>query len=135
MKKILLVFILVFSTIISIACTIAPYTPSEGIWYCEKLKLAIEFNEANSSVYSYDTNLSHIDLQVRSWIDGGFDIIYENDEEVIEVYSGWRKSTTKDKLTIILYSKANPEDDFKTQIDLNDEEYTFVKIESYDEIN
>lgn len=136
MKKTLLVFILVFVTIISTSCTIAPGAPSDGIWYCEELKLVIEFEESNHSVYSYDENLYHIDLQLRIWIDGGFDIIYQNDEEqIVEIYSGWRKITTNDKFIILLYSKANPEDNYRTQIDLNDEEYTFIKIDSYAEIN
>lgn len=136
MKKNPLVFILVCIMIVSTSCTIAPNIPSDGIWYCEELNLAIEFGESKNSVYSYDKNLAHMDLQLRNWIDGGFDIVCEKyEEQVVEIYSGWRKYTSNDKFTIILYSKANPEDNYKTQIELNDEEYTFIKIDSYDEIN
>ncbi len=136
MKKFRLVFILVFVIIISTSCTIAPNTPSDGIWYCEELKLVIEFEESTPSVYSYDENLSHMDLQLRSWIDGGFDIICQNDgEEIVEIYSGWRKIKTNDKFIIRLYGKANSADNYRTQIELNDEEYTFIKIDSYAEIN
>ena len=136
MKKNLFVFILACIIIISTSCTIAPDAPSEGIWYCEELQLVIEFEGREASVCSYDKNLSHMDLQLRNWIDGGFDIICEDDEgEIIEIYTGWRKHTSSDKFIICLYGKANPDDDFRTQIELDDEEYTFIKIESYDEIN
>lgn len=136
MKKNLLFFILVCITIVSTSCTIAPDIPSDGIWYCEELQITIEFGESKTSVYSYDENLSHMDLQLRSWIDGGFDIVCVNDEEqIVEIYSGWRKFINNDKFIILLYSKANPEDNYRTQIELNDEEYTFIKIDNYAEIN
>ena len=135
MKKILFVFILACIIIISTSCTIAPDAPSEGIWYCEELQLVIEFEGREASVDSYDENLSHMDLQLRNWIDGGFDIICEDaEEEIIEIYTGWRKRTSSDKFIIRLYGKANPDDDFRTQIELDDEEYVFVKIENHDEI-
>ncbi len=136
MKRFSLVFILVCIIIISTSCTIAPEAPSDGIWYNEELKIVIEFGKSKNSVCSYDENLSYMDLQLRNRIDGGFDIICDNGEgEIVEIYSGWRKYTSNDKFIILLYSKANPEDNFKTQIELDDEEYTFVKIESYDEIS
>ena len=135
MKRILLVFSLISMVIVSTSCTIAHDLPSNGIWYCEELKLVIEFEGRESSVDSYDENLSHMDLQLRNWIDGGFDIICEDAEgEIIEIYTGWRKYKSSDKFIISMYSKANPDDNFKTQIELDDEKYTFVKIESYDEI-
>ena len=135
MQIFLLVLGLAFIIITFTGCTIAPNAPSDGIWYCEELKLAIEFEGRESSVCSYDKNLSHMDLQLRNWIDGGFDIIYENsDEQTIEIYCSWRKYKSSDKFIISMYSKANPEDNFKTQIELDDEQYTFIKIESYDEI-
>ena len=135
MKRILLVFSLISMVIVSTSCTIAPDLPSDGIWYCEELKLVIEFEGREASVDSYDENLSHMDLQLRNWIDGGFDIICEDaEEEIIEIYTGWRKRTSSDKFIIRLYGKANPDDDFRTQIELDDEEYVFVKIENHDEI-
>ena len=136
MKKFLFVFILACIIIISTSCTIAPDAPSEGIWYCEELQLVIEFEGREASVCSYDKNLSHMDLQLRNWIDGGFDIICDDAEgEIIEIYTGWRKYKSSDKFTIRLYGKANPEDDFRTQIELDDEECVFVRVNSYDEIN
>ena len=132
------VLVLVLSSIIITftGCTFAPNAPSDGIWYCEELKLAIEFGESKTFVYSYDENLSDMNLQLRNWIDGGFDIICDDAEgEIIEIYTGWRKYKSSDKFIISMYSKANPDDNFKTQIELDDEEYTFIKIESYDEIN
>ena len=135
MKKFILAFILICIIIVSTSCTTAPDLPSDGIWYCEELKLVIEFEGREASVDSYDENLSHMDLQLRNWIDGGFDIICEDAEgEIIEIYTGWRKRTSSDKFIIRLYSKANPDDDFRTQIELDDEEYVFVKIENHDEI-
>ena len=135
MKKFILAFILICIIIVSTSCTTAPDLPSDGIWYCEELKLVIEFEGREASVDSYDENLSHMDLQLRNWIDGGFDIICEDaDGEIIEIYTGWRKRTSSDKFIIRLYGKANPDDDFRTQIELDDEEYVFVKIENYDEI-
>ena len=137
MKKFILAFILILICIIivSTSCTTAPDLPSDGIWYCEELKLVIEFEGRESSVDSYDENLSHMDLQLRNWIDGGFDIICDDAEgEIIEIYTGWRKRTSSDKFIIRLYGKANPDDDFRTQIELDDEEYVFVKIENHDEI-
>ena len=135
MQIFLLVLVLASIIITFTGCTIAPNAPSDGIWYCEELKLAIEFGESKTFVYSYDENLSDMDLQLRNWIDGGFDIIYENsDEQTIEIYCSWRKYKSSDKFIISMYSKANPEDNFKTQIELDDEQYTFIKIESYDEI-
>ena len=136
MKKFLFVFILACIIIISTSCTIAPDAPSEGIWYCEELQLVIEFEKSEASVYSYDKNLSHMDLQLRNWIDGGFDIICDTAEgEIVEIYTGWRKYKSSDKFIILLYGKANPEDDFRTQIELDDEEYVFVRVNSYDEID
>ena len=136
MKKFLFVFILACIIIISTSCTIAPDAPSEGIWYCEELQLVIEFEGREASVCSYDKNLSHMDLQLRNWIDGGFDIICDTAEgEIVEIYTGWRKYKSSDKFIILLYGKANPEDDFRTQIELDDEEYVFVRVNSYDEID
>lgn len=131
MKRFSLVFILICIIVSSASCTMAPDLPSDGIWYNEELKLAIEFENGNASVSSYDQNLSNMDLQLRDWIDGGFDIVYTNAEkEAVEIYSGWRKRTEEDRFIILLYSKANPDDDFKTQIELDDEEYVFVRVDS-----
>ena len=136
MQIFLLVLVLAFIIISFTGCTFAPNAPSDGIWYCEELKLAIEFGESKTFVYSYDENLSDMNLQLRNWIDGGFDIICDDAEgEIIEIYTGWRKYKSSDKFIIRLYGKANPDDDFRTQIELDDEEYIFIKIESYDEIN
>ena len=136
MKKFLLVFTLICTIIVSTSCTIAPDLPSDGIWYCEELKLVIEFGESKTSVCSYDENLSQMDLQLRNWIDGGFDIISPCDDgQIIEIYCGLREFTNDDKFIILLYSKANPEDNYRTQIELDDEEYTFIKIDNYAEIN
>ena len=137
MKKNSLVCILVCIMIIFTSCTLAPDAPSGGIWYNEELKLAIEFKENKAAtVYSYDESLSSLDLQVRNWIDGGFDIICDTAEgEIVEIYTGWRKYKSSDKFIILLYGKANPEDDFRTQIELEDEEYVFVRVNSYDEID
>ena len=60
------------------------------------------------------------------------DVVSEG--EIIEIYTGWRKYKSSDKFIISMYSKANPDDNFKTQIELDDEKYTFIKIESYDQI-
>ena len=136
MQIFLLVLILAFIIITFTGCTIAPNAPSDGIWYCEELKLAIEFRESKTFVYSYDENLSDMNLQLRNWIDGGFDIICDDAEgEIIEIYTGWRKYKSSDKFIIRLYGKANLEDDFRTQIELDDEECVFVRVDSYDEIN
>lgn len=133
-KNVLLILICIMMFFTS--CTIAPDAPTEGVWYCEKLQLVIEFEESKTTVYSYDENLSHMNLQVRDWIDGGFDIICEEvDGEIIEIYTGWKKYKSSDKFIITIYSEANPEDGFRTQIDVDDEEYTFVKVENLEEIN
>ena len=134
MRKIVLL-ILICIMMVFISCTIAPDAPTEGIWYCEKLQLVIEFEESKTTVYSYDENLSHMNLQVRDWIDGGFDIICDNEGEIVEIYSGWRKDTSNNQFVILLYSKANPDEGFKTQIALDDEKFTFIKIENREEIN
>ena len=135
MQIFLLVLVLTSIIITFTGCTFAPNAPSDGIWYCEELKLAIEFGESKTFVYSYDENLSDMNLQLRNWIDGGFDIICDDAEgEIIEIYTGWRKYKSSDKFIISMYSKANPDDNFKTQIELDDEKYTFIKIESYDQI-
>ena len=135
MQIFLLVLVLTSIIITFTGCTFAPNAPSDGIWYCEELKLAIEFGESKTFVYSYDENLSDMNLQLRIWIDGGFDIICDDAEgEIIEIYTGWRKYKSSDKFIISMYSKANPDDNFKTQIELDDEKYTFIKIESYDQI-
>ena len=135
MQIFLLVLVLAFIIITFTGCTIAPNAPSDGIWYCEELKLAIEFGESKTFVYSYDENLSDMNLQLRNWIDGGFDIICDDAEgEIIEIYTGWRKYKSSDKFIISMYSKANSDDNFKTQIELDDEKYTFIKVESYDQI-
>ena len=135
-KILSLVFILVCIIKVFTSCTIAPDLPSGGIWYNEQLKLVIEFEGREASVYSYDKNLYHMDLQLRNWIDGGFDIICDTAEgEIVEIYTCWRNRTSSDKFIIRLYGKANPNDDFRTQIELDDEEYVFVRIENYDEIN
>lgn len=136
MKKILLVFILFYAIIVSTSCTIAPALPTDGMWHNEELKLVISFEESTASVYSYDENLSYMDLQLRNWIDGGFDIIHvDADGAVVEIYSGWRKYASDNTFTISLYAKADPENDFKTQIELDEEDYVFIRVDSYEEIN
>ena len=134
-KIVLLILICICIMMVFISCTIAPDVPTEGVWYCEKLQLVIEFEESKTTVYSYDENLSHMNLQVRDWNDGGFDIICDNEGEIVEIYSGWRKETNNNRFVILLYSKANPDDDFKTQIALDDEEYIFIRVENLEEIN
>ena len=131
----MLILICICIMIVFTSCTIAPDAPTEGVWYCEKLQLVIEFEESKTTVYSYDENLSHMNLQVRDWNDGGFDIICDNEGEIVEIYGGWRKETNNNRFVILLYSKANPDDDFKTQIVLDDEEYTFIRVENLEEIN
>ena len=136
MKKFSLVFILIWIIIVFTSCTIAPDAPSEGIWYCEELQLVIEFDGREASVSSYDKNLSHMDLQLRNCIDGGFDIICDADEgDILEIYTGWRKYKSNDKFIIFLYGKADPENDFKTQIELDKEDYIFIRVDGYEEIN
>ena len=136
MKNNILVFVLVCIIIILASCTIAPDAPSEGIWYCEELQLVIEFDGREASVYSYDEKLSYMNLQLRNWIDGGFDIIYDDGEgEIVEIYTGWRKYKSSDKFIILLYGKADPGTDFKTQIELDEEEYVFIQVDSYEGIN
>ena len=136
MKKFLLVLItLSIIFVFTTSCTLAPKVPSEGIFYNNELKMAIEFGESNDIVHSYDEKLSHMDLQIRNWIDGCFEIVWDNGgEDVVYIYTGWRKYTSKDKFVIVLFAKANPEDDFKTQIEFDDVEYIFTRIESYAEI-
>lgn len=136
MKKSILITILMCTIMVFQSCSVAPKAPSNGIWYCKELDLAIEWGENTTTVHSYDISLSSMDLQVRDWIDGGFDIIYDDGSgNIIDIYSGWKKYTDNNKFVIILYSKANPIDNFKTQIELDDEEYTFVKIQNYDDIS
>ena len=136
MKKISLLLSIIYMISIFTSCSITPKYPTDGIWYNNELKLVIEFNENKTLVYSYDENLSDLELDIQIGRDRYVDIVYYDDisGELVEIYSGWRKYKN-DKFVITLYSRANPEDDFKTQIELNDEEYTFVKIESYDEIS
>ena len=134
-KIVLLILICICIMMVFTSCTIAPDAPTEGVWYCEKLQLVIEFEESKTTVYSYDENLSHMNLKVRDWIDGGFDIICDNEGEIVEIYSGWRKETNNNRFVILLYSKANLDDDFKTQIALDDEEYIFIRVENLEEIN
>ncbi len=132
MKKFLLVLILICIILVSTSCTIAPDAPSEGIWHCEELQLVIEFEGREASVYSYDEKLSYMDLQLRNWIDGGFDIIYDDGEgEIVEIYTGWRKYKSSDKFIILLNGKATPEDDFQTKIELDDEEYVFIRVNNF----
>ena len=134
-KIVLLILICICIMMVFTSCTIAPDAPTEGVWYCEKLQLVIEFKESKTTVYSYDENLSHMNLQVRDWIDGGFDIICDNEGEIVEIYTGWRKYKSSDKFIIFLYNKADPENDFKTQIELDKEDYVFILVDSYEEIN
>ncbi len=118
------------------SCTVAPKAPSNGIWYCKELDLAIEWGKYTTTVHSYDISLSSMDLQVRDWIDGGVDIICDDGNgNIIDIYRGRKKYTGNNRFVIILHSKANPIDNFKTQIELDDEEYTFVKIQNYDDIS
>ena len=136
MKKFLLVFILICTIIVSTSCTLAPDLPRDGIWYCKELKLVIEFENGLTYVCSYDENLSQMNLQLRNWIDGGFDIISPCDDgQIIEIYCGWRKFTNDDIFIISFYSRGNPEDNYRTQIELDGEEYTFIKVDNYAEIN
>lgn len=135
MKKILFVFILICTIIVSTSCTIAPNCPVDGIWYNEELKLAFEFKKNKDLVYSYDENFSDLDLKIRWWRDGGVEIGYEDESgDFVELYSGWRIYKNKNKFIIKFNEMANPEDDFKTKIDLDDKKYVFVRIESYNEI-
>lgn len=136
MKKSILIIILVCTIMFFQSCSVAPKAPSNGIWYCKELNLAIEWEENTTIVHSYDISLSSMDLRVRDWIDGGFDIICDDGNgNIIDIYSGWKKYTDNHKFVIIVYSKASPIDNFKTQIELDDEKYTFVKIQSYDDIS
>ena len=135
MKKILLVLIIVCMMSALAGCSITPPYPTEGIWYNDELKLVLDFDRKKPGI-SYDEKLSGLELEVRFHRDRYVDIVYydESSYDVIDIYSGWRKYKD-DKLVITLYSKANPEDNFKTQIELDNEEYVFVRVESYEEIS
>ena len=135
MKK-LLVLILVCILAFFTSCSITPPYPTDGIWCNNDLKLVIDFRYDKILVFSYDENLSKLELDICIGRDKNVDIVYYDDisNDIIEIYSGWRKYKN-DEFVLTLYSKANPEDDFRTQIELDDEEFVFVRVESYDEIN
>lgn len=136
MKKILLALIIGCMIFVFANCSITPKYPTDGIWYNNELKLVIEFGKYKTFVRSYDENLSDLELAIEIGRDRCVDIVYydDNSGEIVEIYSGWREYKN-DNFVITLYSKANPKDNFKTQIELDDEEYVFVKIENYDEIS
>ena len=136
MKKNSLIFILICIIIVFTSCSITPQYPTDGIWYNNDLKLVIDFRYDKILVFSYDENLSKLELDIWIGRDKYVDIVYYDDisNDIIEIYSGWRKYKN-DEFVLTLYSKANPEDDFRTQIELDDEEFVFVRVDSYDEIN
>ena len=57
MKKAVACFVIAALLLSCIGCTLASL-PNDGIWYNEKLKLVVDFEQ--NTAYSYDENLSAV---------------------------------------------------------------------------
>ena len=144
MKNFFVFLILIVLVLTCVSCSITYEKPMEGIWYCEKINVSIEFytdplysSEIScvKSVRIYDDEGGYRELE-SDWSYGRDVFIYYVDDDAnrVDIYSGLYKYK-EDKFTIYLQNKGDPQDNYKTQIDLNGEECVFIEIESYDKIS
>ena len=143
MKKIFAFSVLIVIAFICTSCSITPETPTEGIWYCEKIGISIEFyiDPFYSSCYPrirsvrlYDNEENYRELEQNWHYSGQLDFCYKDiDGNEIIIYSGFYKYRDN-KFILYLHSKGDPNDNYKTQIELDKEECVFVQIDSYDKI-
>ena len=143
MKKFFACSVFIVIAFICTSCSITPKTPTEGIWYCEEIGISIEFymdplyssvDPRIRSVRMYDDEGNYQELEQNWWYSGQLDFYYEDSGgNEINIYSGFYKYRN-DKFIIYLISKGDPKDNYKTQIELNNEKCVFIEIESYDKI-
>ena len=144
MRKIFSFLILIVLTFTCASCSITYKKPMSGIWYCEKINISIEFytdplysTEISrvKSVRMYDDDRGYCELK-SDWSYGRDVFLYyvDSDDIRVDIYSGLYKYRDN-KFIIYLESKGDPQDNYKTQIELNGEECVFVEIEGYDKIS
>ena len=137
MKKALFCIVLIAIVTSLCACTIPFPMPEDGIWYCEELGITLVFEyETPVSGRWYFSDTEYKDLEIGS-PPGNFVRIYYCEEHEpfrkFRIYSG--KCTYENNiLTFHLSGILNPSDIEGDMISVEGVEYTFVEIDSYDDV-
>lgn len=133
MKKISYFIFLIILLTFFCACSIVHEMPSTGIWYCEQLKVVLEF-KSNISGRWYISDTEYVNLQIHCGYDAEM-ILYYIDEQgqEVTVYSGFYKYK-KNELLLYVYSKINLDDPYSDCIEVNNEKFIFNQIEGYKNI-
>ena len=130
MKRISLLILSVISLISLFGCSIPVEKPTSGIWYCEELKIAIDFGAIEQRVpedawlYSDDGTV----IPLRCHIDYGNGISFEKlDSEGNEVfYLSALFYYENDRFVITVHHMSA---DDGTMVEIDDEKYVFVLSE------
>ena len=137
MKKLTATFTLIVVIFVCTSCSITQKKPDSGIWYCEKIGISIEFYMDSlysqdeprvGSIRMYDEEGNYQELHARWGYDDVIEFYLESDESgEFAIYSGHYRYK-KDNFIICLFSKGDPTDNYKTQIEL-EEECVFIKVD------
>ena len=144
MKKALFCIVLTVTLCNICSCTIPipPHVPDEGIWYCKELGIAVEFDSetANEILYrecqarGYISSTEYIDMKASFLTRQNLlNLTLREDKSACLVgYYNYNKGKFE-----IITSNISIDDDFNNsyeQIDLGDKAYSFVEIDSYDDV-
>lgn len=136
MKKIACCVVCVLLLTQVCACSIMPKLPSSGIWYCEELKITVEFVESDlqkTVVNWQDSDIEYSDLDVVFGYDGEMLFFHVNEDGGwLYVYDGFYKYKN-DELIYDVFQRINPDDPNGDPFEV-DERYVFTQIDDYAQV-
>lgn len=133
MKKIACCLVCAILLTMLCACDTVPEFPTSGIWYCEELKITVEFagEYVSNAVVKWDD--PDTDLKMVIEYGGYMDFYYFNEDHIwTTVYDGPYKYKN-DELRYNVRYKINPDDPNGDQLKVN-EHYIFKLIDDYDQV-
>ncbi len=121
-------FLITVLCILICACSFTPPLPESGLWYCEELKITLEFGEKVSGKW-HITETEWINLKTHLGY-GGEIILYYLDEQEneVEICNGIYRYK-KDTFFIDLFSRLSTDSAHRDYIDVQDETVIFYRIE------
>lgn len=133
MKRVIFI-LLVLIVIAFCSCSITSPLPDEGIWYCDELGATIDFAEITGRMYIAEEH--YVELEIRAGFDDTLELLYYPSPGYVNaicVCEGYYRYTD-DTLTVKAFRVVNFDDNEFTTTEVDDVEYVFKQIKSYDDI-
>lgn len=131
MKRLSLLVLSLILVVTLLGCSIPGKKPASGIWYCEELQIAIDFdanNQANpNNAWLYADDGSIIPLRCYFDYGSGLNFVKPDFKGTEAFYLAATFHYNKDKFVIKVHHKAT---DDGTTIEVDDEKYIFVLTEN-----